>query len=137
MVARNPDLSINPTDIIQGDVGAAPEHVQRFVCRAKREIRHPRLFIRCIEFIIQDQFGNWYLTHRATLSDGEDYDVAERVKPSVELAHGGFTDDLLDLFRERAFAAFDETEKRLAQVRSATAEHGAIGLILPENFGTN
>lgn len=132
-----PDGNIDPGDVIQGHNGQR----QVFSLRRSLVITDPRRRKQCREFLLEDQFGNLYLVYRTTLHDGEEYDVADWVKPSTIATYGGFTDALIDDFRSKAFFAFDRTAKEIDRARAiASSVAGKVidgaKLLLPSNITT-
>lgn len=130
-----PDGNIDPGETIQGHNG----QLQRFELKRSLVITDPRRKAQCREFLLEDQFGNVYLVYRTTLHDGEEYDVADWVKPSVMAKYGGFTDALIDDFRGKAFHAFDNAAKDINAARAiASKVAGSVidgaKLLLPSNI---
>lgn len=120
---------LNPEDLISGDNG----HEQKLVARRTMTVVKPRALYaggvgQMVERLCEDQWTNVYLVYSAKLSDGEVWEVADRVKPSVVTQHGGMTDSLFDNFRTKAFMALDAQEVHLARMRSNAAS--ALGKLL-------
>ena len=105
---------LNPEDLISGDNG----HDQHLTIRRTMTVADPRKRCAMVERLCEDEWGNIYLVYSARLSDGEIYEVADRVRESVQLKYGGFTDALFDDFRSKAFVCFAEAEADNAQARA-------------------
>lgn len=105
---------LNPEDLISGDNG----HVQKLDIVRTMTVADPRLRVQIVERLCVDQWGNNYLVYSAKLSDGEVWEVTDRIKPSIETRYGGLTDALFDDFRSKAFHVFGEQEKELARARA-------------------
>lgn len=110
----NDVTGLNPEDLISGDNG----HAQHLTIRRTMTVADPRKRCAMVERLCEDEWGNVYLVYSARLSDGEIWEVADRIKPSVEKRYGGFTDALFDDFRSKAFAVFAEAEADLARQRA-------------------
>jgi len=63
------------------------------------------------EALGRDQFGNDYIVFRAILLDGGEYDVGDRILPSIILEHKGITDDLWAKYRLKALRAFADQSR--------------------------
>lgn len=113
----------NPEDIISGHNGEK----QSITVRDTRLIRDPITGSQCMERVCSDDFGNWYLVYSAQMQDGELYDVADWVKPSALQQFGGFTDDLIDAFRTKAFAAFKKTREGIDFTRMVAQAGKTVG----------
>lgn len=125
-ILPNDAAALNPEDIISGDNGQR----QSLTIRRTMTVVDPRKRRQCVERLCEDQFGNAYLIYSAKLPDGEVWEVADRIKPSVIAGYGGVTDDLFDDFRTKAFLAFNRAEKKLiahAGAARAMAAHIATG----------
>jgi hypothetical protein len=126
---------LNPEDLISGDNG----HAQKLVILRTMTVANPRNRSQMVERLAEDQWTNVYLIYSAKLSDGEIWEVADRVKPSVIAQHGGMTDALFDNFRMKAFMAFDAQELYAARMRAEAASitaklmQGAQGVNLGGN----
>ena len=126
---------LNPEDLISGDNGNA----QKLVVLRTMTVANPRNRSQMVERLAEDQWTNVYLVYSAKLSDGEIWEVADRVKPSVIEHYGGITDALFDDFRTKAFMAFDAQELYAVRMRSEAASitaklmQGAQGLNLGGN----
>lgn len=85
----NRDLLLNTdvSDSIQGHVG--PNTKQVFETLTAVPFKQPKLKLDGYEFVMRDQFGNYYHKMRAVLFDGELYDVDQFIKPSMMTKHGG------------------------------------------------
>lgn len=85
----NRDLLLNTRvdEAIQGHVGQNTKQV--FETLDGQPFAQPKLKLTGYEFIQRDQFQNHYHLMRAVLFDGEMYDVAQWIKPSLMMAHGG------------------------------------------------
>lgn len=125
---------LNPEDLISGDNG----HAQKLDIVRTMTVADPKRRVQIVERLCVDQWGNNYLVYSARLSDGEVWEVTDRIKPSVETRYGGLTDALFDDFRSKAFHVFGETEKDLARAR-ADADVIAKKLLAgqPLNLGGN
>lgn len=111
----------DPGENIRGTVGDAGEQTLETVRTIDLMGRGKRLMR---ERICRDNFGNEYLVYHAVLPDGEVYEVSDWVRPSVIVRYGGWTDALLDDFRQKAENAF-----------AAACVHGGrsrCGLVLPQ-----
>lgn len=107
------DEGIDPTQTIQGHVDG--QQLRVLYATLVHERRGRKRSLR--ERVIADNHGNLYLHYTFEASDGELYDVSDWVRPSVIAEHGGFSDDLKKLFRDKAFAAWDAVEEDLRMVR--------------------
>lgn len=105
---------LNPEDLISGDNG----HAQKLNIRRTMTVADPRKRVAMVERLADDAWGNVYLVYSARLSDGEIWEVADRVKPSVMARYGGMSDALFDDFRTKAFRAFADAEQQIARARS-------------------
>lgn len=85
----NRDLLLNTRvdEAIQGHVGQNTKQV--FETLDGQPFAQPKLKLTGYEFIQHDQFQNHYHLMRAVLFDGEMYDVAQWIKPSLMMSHGG------------------------------------------------
>jgi len=86
---------------------------------------------------MQDQFLNWYLVYSTVMPDGETYDVADWVRDSVLLKYGGFTDECLDAFRQKAFVTFNSTGNEISKLLSIAATSAGKVVEMPFNLGDN
>lgn len=121
--------ALNPEDLIAGDNG----HAQTLTTRRTMVVAKPKALYaggigKMVERLCDDAWGNVYLVYFAKLSDGEVWEVADRVRPSVITQHGGMTDDLFDFFRTKAFMALDAQEVHLGRMRANAAS--ALGKLL-------
>lgn len=133
-MSETPSGNIDPTDTIQGHYGVK----QRFELRRSNVVTNPRTRRQCREFVLEDQNGNFYLVYRAQLHDGEDYDVADWVRPSVMARYGGFSDALIDDYRTKAFRAFERAARAINEARAIASQVAGniidgAKLILPSN----
>ena len=108
---------IDPSAILQGH----NEREQRFSFKRSTTVVAPN-GTHCDEYLCSDQFGNWYLIYRATLSDNETYDVGDWVKPSMLEKFGGFTDGLFEVFRGKAYKSFNTSSNSIALLRHQASE---------------
>jgi len=129
----SPDADLDPSATVQG------HNCQQQVFSLKRSLllRDPRNNRVCREFLMEDQFGNFYLVYRAILQDGETYDVSDWVKPSILAKYGGFTDACLDDFRAKAFMVLDKTRDEIAKYRALASEIAGKLIEMPVNIGDN
>ena len=65
------------------------------------------------ESLMRDQYQNHYVTYQTVLKDHEWYETGEWIKPSDIKLFGGFTIELFDQLRKKAFLAFSQKEARL------------------------
>ena len=124
------DLILNTPveDTVQGHVGQNTK--QRFDTLTAVPFSHPRLKLAGYEFLMRDQFGNYYHKMRAVLFDGELYDVDQYIKPSMMMKHGGghadfedraakqrlrITEDLLKELRENGALSFGRANVMIMQ----------------------
>lgn len=110
-------LGIDTADSIQGHVG--PNTKQVFETLTAVPFSQPRLKLAGYEFLLRDQFGNYYHKMRAVLFDGEMYDVDQFIKASMMMKAGGGHADLED---RQAKGRLKITEELLRELR----EQGAI-----------
>lgn len=109
--------SFDPSDLVSGHNG----QTQLLTVKRTLTVINPRSRAQVVERICEDQWLNTYLVYSCVLTDGEAYECADFLKPSILKKYGGFTDALLDDFRGKAFHAFDQAEKDAAALRiSAT-----------------
>jgi hypothetical protein len=126
-------------DSIQGHVG--PNTPQVFETLRAVPFKQPRLKLDGFEFILRDQFGNYYHKMRAVLFDGEMYDVDQFIKPSMMTKHGGgwahfedkwakqhlrITEGLLSELRERGAETLARTNLLILQGRQQSTNPVAI-----------
>jgi len=114
---KNNTPQLDPAAILKGH----NEREQTFSFKRAVDITSPS-GIHCEEYLCKDQFGNWYLIYRATLSDGETYDVGDWVKPSMLAKIGWFTDGLFEVFRTKAYKSFNESSNQIARLRHLASE---------------
>lgn len=76
-----------------------------YQCRRELHLFDPITKRPARERIVEDQWGNLYCLYDAKIGH-DTYDVSIWVRPSDQMMHGGFTDALLDLYRKKAFDAF-------------------------------
>lgn len=132
-------LNTDVADSIQGHVG--PNTKQVFETLTAVPFSQPRLKLAGYEFLMRDQFGNYYHKMRAVLFDGEMYDVDHHIKPSMMMRHGGgkadfedkvgkahlkITESLLRELREQGALTFARTNLELLKARSASTAPVAI-----------
>lgn len=110
----------SPGATIEGHVGKTVPQV--FQVRRTRTIEDRRLKLKAVEYLLEDQFKNLYLVYRSILSDGEVYDVADWVKPSLIASYGGFNDALITHFMEKAFVALGRATLGLMREKHAGAQ---------------
>lgn len=104
---------------IQGHVG--PNTKQVFETLTAVPFSHPKLKLAGYEFLLRDQFNNYYHKMRAVLFDGELYDIDHHIKPSMMMKHDGGHADFED---RAAKARLRITEGLLKELR----ELGALAL---------
>lgn len=102
----------------------------------------PRLKLHGYEFLLKDQFENYYHKMRAVLFDGEMYDVDQAIKPSMMMSYTGakrtdfdsrpdrsrlrITEDLMKELREIGAVAFGSMNLDIAKARSLSTSPVAI-----------
>ena len=123
-----PENIIDPTALLDGH-NCQKQH---FNLKRQLKVMSPDHRV-CQEYVFQDQYLNWYLVYRAVLQDGETYDVGDWVRPSVLQQYGGFNDDCLDAFRQKAFGAFNDAGNDIARLREV-ASNIAGKLLDPANI---
>ena len=114
---RLPSTDLDPSECVQGDVGSSIHQV--FDIRYTQLVVDPKSKRTMREWHVTDQFENHYLSFRCVLSDGNDYDLFARIKDSELKRYGGFTDELMDAARKKAFHSFKINDD---QVRAAYAK---------------
>lgn len=111
-------------DAIDGHVSQKTK--QLFKVERTREIKHPKLNIEAVEWILEDQFGNKYFLFRSMLFDGELYDVAQwfwcggidRLGLVGDFRQFKTVNDaLIDFARDSAFIAFARTNLLILRAR--------------------
>jgi hypothetical protein len=112
---RLPSTELSPADIVRGDVGKGI--VQDFTMRYTQLVTDPKTKRSMREWHVTDQFLNDYLVFRAVLSDGDDWDLKQRLKPSELLRYGGFTDELMDAARKKAFHSFELNDREIIKAQ--------------------
>lgn len=117
---RLPSADFDPTAGAQGDVSQSI--TQLFTIRTAGVIRHPQSGRLIREWLFDDQFGNVYLAYRAVCVDGDEYDINDRLKPSIIAAHGGISGDLLDKYRQKAFWSFENTDRTIRITRAVASD---------------
>lgn len=115
--------NLNPENVLQGHNGEKQVFTKRrsIIIQDKKNKRQIR------EFILDDQFGNIYVVYRANMHDGEVYDVADWLMPSVLAKYGGFTDHLIDDLRTKAFKVFEKTAREIDEARLIALSVGYNG----------
>lgn len=116
---RDRILGADVAESIQGHVG--PNTKQVFETLTAVPFSQPRLKLSGYEFVMRDQFSNYYHKMRAVLFDGELYDIDQHIKPSMMMKHGGGHADYED---RAAKARLRITEGLLKEMR----ENGALAL---------
>lgn len=119
---------------IQGHVG--PNTKQVFETLTGTPFSQPRLKLAGYEFLLRDQFGNYYHKMRAVLFDGELYDIDQHIKPSMMMKHGGGHADLEDRFAKARLRITEDLLKDLREV-GAVALGRANMLILKGRAASN
>jgi hypothetical protein len=76
------------------------------------------------EWVAVDQFGNTYFLYRAVCVDGEEYDLGDRIKPSVLKANETTMGDLMDKYRAKAFYSFAKTDEAIRAMRAMRETSG-------------
>lgn len=120
---RNPhhDLLLN-TEVatsLQGHVGQNTKQV--FETLTGTPFSQPKLKLAGYEFVLRDQFHNYYHKMRAVLFDGEMYDVDQWIKPSMMMKSGGGHAAMDDFAARRRLKI---TEAMLMELR----EVGAVAM---------
>lgn len=133
MILPNEVTGLNPEDLISGHNG------QKQILTVKRTlvVQTPTGRTQMVERICEDQYLNTYLVYSSKLSDGQVYEVADYVKPSVILKFNGFTDALLDAFRQKAFSAFAQSEREANELRANAERLAASIASATVNVGLN
>jgi len=133
MISPNEVTGLNPEDLISGHNG------QKQILTVKRTltVQNPTGRTQMVERICEDQYLNVYLVYSSKLSDGQVYEVADYLKPSVITRFGGFNDALLDSFRQKAFHAFAQSEREANALRANAANLAAIIAQAPVNVASN
>lgn len=118
---KDRDLLLNTdvADSIQGHVG--PNTKQVFETLTGVPFSQPKLNLAGYEFVMRDQFGNYYHKMRAVLFDGELYDTDTFIKPSMMTKHGGGWAHFEDRWAKQHLRI---TETLLKELR----EQGALAL---------
>lgn len=112
-----------------------PTLKKHFVLRYEQIIKHPTTGRHMREYVMDDQFGNQWLTFLAFCADDEVHqwptDRNAYIKPSMLAAHGGrVSADLLDKFRQAAFVVFERQDTAIKAARKAAGRlAGKIALI--------
>lgn len=133
MISPNEVTGLNPEDLISGHNG------QKQILTVKRTlvVQTPTGRTQMVERICEDQYLNTYLVYSSKLSDGLVYEVVDYVKPSVITRYQGFTDSLLDDFRQKAFAAFAQSEREANALRANAESLAASIALAPVNVSLN
>lgn len=139
MKDRDLILNTDVADTIQGHVGPSTKQVFQTLTAVPFSL--PRLKLAGYEFVMRDQFGNYYHKMRAVLFDGELYDVDQFIKPSMMMKWGGgyadladkvgkgklkITEHLLQALRDNGAVTFARTNLDLLKARSLSTAPVAI-----------
>lgn len=104
---------------LQGHVGQNTKQV--FETLTGTPFSQPKLKLAGYEFVLRDQFHNYYHKMRAVLFDGELYDVDQWIKPTMMMKSGGGHAAMDDFAARRRLKI---TEEMLMELR----EVGALAL---------
>lgn len=115
-----PPANLDPGEPLQAAFN--PGVKKQFTLKRTGLIRHPKTGRHLREFLLTDQFGNFWITYLAICADMEVHqwptDRNAYIKPSMQLAHNGISADLMDKFRQAAFTIFDRQDKAVEALRS-------------------
>lgn len=126
-------LGASVAHTIQGHVG--PNTKQVFETLTGTPFSHAKLNLSGYEFLLRDQFGNYYHKMRAVLFDGELYDIDQHIKPSMMMKHGGGHADYEDRAAKQRLQITEGLLKELREL-GALALGRANMLILKSRSGS-
>lgn len=122
-------------DSIQGHVG--PNTKQVFETLTGTPFSQPRLKLAGYEFLMRDQFGNYYHKMRAVLFDGELYDIDQHIKPSMMMKHGGGHADFEDRFAKARLRITEDLLKELREIGALALGRANVEILRGRAASTN
>lgn len=136
---RNPhhDLLLN-TEVstsLQGHVGQNTKQV--FETLTGTPFSQPKLKLAGYEFVLRDQFHNYYHKMRAVLFDGEMYDVDQWIKPSMMMKSGGGHAAMDDFAARRRLKITEAMLMELREVAAVALARMNLEIIKGRHTSTN